>query len=201
MKFSKRDYLIPTIARTSPVIFLIILLANLLVNPGYNSIYLLLTYISVVLSNWVIKNAVVKPIYKVLDTKKLPIFGIGVRPSGATSCHFTLDDILSTSFGMPSGHSQIAWAVATYMISKIISKWINYNKTNKVIEVLGYIWVIISVFFILLCASYISYSRVYIEGCHTLQQVIVGGIIGIVCGYLIFRYEDNMVQTLQEKIY
>ena len=39
---------------------------------------------------------------------------------------------------------------------------------------------------------YISYSRVYIEGCHTIQQVIVGGTVGILLGFLAFYFEDDI---------
>ena len=198
MKPSNRQNLFPTIARTSPTLFLILVILNLLINPSYNSLYLFITYIIVVLSNWVMKNAIFKPIYNVLDTNKLKVLGLGGRPEGATSCSVVLDNKPSTSFGMPSGHSQIAWTVAAYLISRIINKWhntsIGSNKTsNKAIEILSYFWMILSVIIILFCATYISYSRVYIEGCHTLQQVIVGGMIGIVGVYLIFRYENNFV--------
>jgi membrane-associated phospholipid phosphatase len=31
-------------------------------------------------------------------------------------------------------------------------------------------------------AGLMSYSRVYVEGCHTIQQVIVGAILGIIIG-------------------
>lgn len=201
MKALHRSNLIPTLARTSPVIFLIILITNVLISPNYNSIYLFISYLLVVFSNWLIKNTIVKPLYKIFDIKELPLLGIGSRPPGATSCHFTLDNQLSTSFGMPSGHSQIAWTVAIYLVLKIIRKWIDYKKTNKAIEIIGYIWMLFTVIIILLCAIYISFSRVFIEGCHTLQQVIVGGIIGIVSGYLIFRYEDKIVGYLKKKIY
>ena len=51
-----------------------------------------------------------------------------------------------------------------------------------------------------MCAVYISYSRVYIEGCHTLQQVTVGGFIGIIFGLLIAYFENDAIK-LMSKLY
>ena len=55
-------------------------------------------------------------------------------------------------------------------------------------------------FLILSCAIitsamvYVSYSRVYIEGCHTIQQVIVGGVLGVLTGFLMFYYENDIIR-------
>ena len=64
---------------------------------------------------------------------------------------------------MPSGHSQIAWLFTTYKILNLEDK--NFKP--------------ISLFLIGL-ASLISYSRVYWSNCHTIQQVILGAIFGII---------------------
>ena len=77
-------------------------------------------YFLVMLANFFAKMLIFKPIYKLFGKPKLPYLGVGSRPAGAKSCHFTLDDKGALSFGMPSGHSQMAWAIATYIISKII---------------------------------------------------------------------------------
>lgn len=195
-----RNNLLPTLSRTSPVLFLIILLFNCIISPSYQSFYLFVIYVSVVLSNWIIKHLMVKPLYNLFNKTKLPLLGMGARPNGAASCEFILDKKVATSFGMPSGHSQIAWTVATYIISKIIINWKNTNKDNKAISTFGYIWLILSCLVVLTGAIYISYSRVYIEGCHTIQQVTVGGLLGILFGFLIYYFENDAILLLS-KIY
>jgi len=66
---------------------------------------------------------------------------------------------------------------------------------------LGYIWVICSTLFILSIMVYVSYSRVYIEGCHTIQQVVVGGMLGVLIGFLIYYYENDGVNLLAKILY
>jgi membrane-associated phospholipid phosphatase len=99
---------------------------------------------------------------------------------------------------MPSGHSQIIWTVGIYIICKIFDKWKNKNNDEINLEYLeylyylnylDYIWLII-VCFIILSMVYVSYSRVYIEECHTLQQVIVGSVLGIISGFIIYYFEN-----------
>ena len=203
MNNEKRNQLIPTIARTSPVLFIILLLINCIVSPSVNSFYLFIVYILVNLSNWFIKNAIVKPIYKLTGKTKLPILGIGARPYGASSCHFTLDGKPSTTFGMPSGHSQLAWFISTYILCKVINNWNNNNNNTRsnpketVITIFSYLWLIASSIIILSIAFYISYSRVYIEGCHTKQQVILGGILGVACGFITYYFENDVINLFK----
>jgi membrane-associated phospholipid phosphatase len=156
-------------------------------------------YFIVILSNKIFKNLIFKPIYNLFNVSKISILGLGPRPKGANSCRFTLDNVLSTTYGMPSGHSQIAWTVATYILFTIVYNFNNnkYENTNNNIKTLNYIWFFTSCILIIWIAFYISYSRVYIEGCHTLQQVIVGGLIGIVSGFLVYYYENNIKKMLK----
>ena len=196
MNTSKRNNLNPTLSRSTPVIFSYLSLLNCMINPSYQSFYLFVAFNSINLSNWIIKHLIVKPIYEHLGKKTLPILGIGTRPLNATSCGIFLDGSVSTSYGMPSGHSQIAWSVAIYFILKIIKNWYNNDKDNKPITIIGYIWIILSCIIILGIATYISYSRVYIEGCHTIQQVIIGGILGCVMGFLVFFFETPVINLL-----
>lgn len=202
MNNEKRSQLIPTLSRTSPVLFIILLLINCIVSPSVNSFYLFIVYILVNLSNWFIKNAIVKPIYKLTGKAKLPILGIGARPYGASSCHFTLDGKPATTFGMPSGHSQLAWFISTYILCKIISNWKNNdNNTSSaketVLTIFSYLWIIASSIITLSIAFYISYSRVYIEGCHTKQQVIFGGILGVACGFTTYYFENDVIKLFK----
>jgi hypothetical protein len=147
-----RNQLLPTLSRTSPVLVMLFALINCILNPTYNSFYFLIIIISLFPLNWVIKHLIVKPIYNLLKVQSLPLLGIGKRPTGATSCTLIVDDISSTSYGMPSGHSQIIWTFGIYIICKIIDKWHKTTKnqdTTTQMQGLGYIWVICSTLFIL----------------------------------------------------
>ena len=195
-----RKNLLPTLARTSPVIFPIFLVLNCVLYPSFNSYYIFIMYFIINLTNFLLKNIIFKPIYTIFEKINIPILGRGIRPDGANSCHFILDNIDSKTFGMPSGHSQIAWAMATYFILKIIFNYKNKtknnsnnsnNSTNPILK-LNYLWIIISCILIYICAVYISYSRVYIEGCHTIQQVIFGSLFGIISGGLVYYYENDI---------
>jgi len=200
-----RNDLLPTLARTSPIIFMVSLFLFFLLDQSYYSYYFFIVYIIVVIINWIAKTLICQPIYNYLGVDILPILGLGSRPKnenvGIDTYNFYYlfsndsndNDIINQSFGMPSGHSQIAWAIATYIICKLIKKlikyWINKNYKHSLLLLLLII-IVISI------ATYISYSRVYIENCHTIQQVIVGGIIGIVCGLIIYYYEKKIIRAL-----
>jgi membrane-associated phospholipid phosphatase len=200
MYFEYRKELLPTLARTSPVGFPIILLFNCVLSPSFESFYIFIMYFLVMFMNFFAKLVVFKPIYKLFGKPKLPFLGLGGRPNGAKSCKFTLDDKIALSFGMPSGHSQLAWTVSIYFLFKIIYKFKNdkdKDKNDKTTNIMKYIWLCLSCIILIGTASYISYSRVYIEGCHTIQQVIVGGILGFVGGFLLYYFEDDVKNLLK----
>ena len=192
----KRNDLLPTLSRTSPVLFFLIIILNCILNPSYESFYLVIVYILECISNYTFKQ-ISELLYNLFNTKSLPILGIGSRPPNAKSCGFILDSFIAKSYGMPSGHSQAAWFVCTYLICKIIQNFKNIKNTKN-ISIIDYIWLIVSCSIILAFAIYISYSRVYIEGCHTIQQVIVGGLIGIGLGYIIYYFENDAIKLLSK---
>ena len=198
-----REYrlkLIPTLARTSPYVFPIILFANCILMPSYESFYIFIMYFAVMLSNFFAKTLLFKPIYNFFGKTSIKFLGIGSRPKGANSCGTGFDGKDSNTFGMPSGHSQLAWAFAIYTILKLIQKIKNdkdiNNNTNKASIALKYLWLCISCIIIIGVAFYISYSRVYIEGCHTIQQVIIGGLIGFGWAFLLYYLEDDIKKLL-----
>lgn len=210
-----RTDILPTLARLSPLLLMIVLGVNLLVVPSYSALYVFLAFLIVKLSNWVIKHIIIKPLYALLGQKSLPLLGLGERPPGATSCGVFLDGLTATSFGMPSGHSQGAWAIATYIILNLFkpkakpepkdTKPAPKDKLEpkaKLAPMSNYslVWKSMSGFSVVLAAAYISYSRVYIEGCHTIEQVIVGGILGVISGALIFSFEERGVQYIKNKL-
>ena len=124
---NKRNTLLPTLSRASPVLFFILIVLNCIINPSYESFYLFMMYLLECISNHVFKT-IIKLIYNLFNTNTLPILGSGSRPPNANSCSFILDNSKSTSYGMPSGHSQSAWTVATYLIVKLINNF----KTKKI---------------------------------------------------------------------
>lgn len=190
----------PTLARIAPLSLTIMMILYAMMLPSFNSFYLVILILLSNVFNSLLKNAVMKPIYKWSGGNNLFLLGIGSRPPGAINCKFALDGIKSTSFGMPSGHSQIAWTIGTYLICQLINRFIDNvkqnskqnNNTTFAALILDDIWIFISISVILSIITYISYSRVYIEGCHTIQQVTVGGIIGVILGFIAFYFENDI---------
>src|SRR5439155_14101119 len=76
----------------------------------------------------------------------------------------------SKTWGMPSGHSQIISFASTF--------WILYlwRKGNSTI-----LWAITATIIISILAALIMYSRIA-EGCHNLEQVLVGCLFGSILG-------------------
>lgn len=145
------------------------------------------------LTNKLIKN-IFEFIYKLLNKKYLPILGIGDRPPGAINCCAFIDwtkcNKLSDSFGMPSGHSQLAWFCFIYGTLYMAT---HIRKTN-IDRYKGRIWFIVSSCILLIMAITLSYSRVYL-GCHTIQQVILGALIGIGFGLLSFWISSMIIDN------
>ena len=104
----------------------------------------------------------------------LPLLGYGKRPEDAKYCGIFIDEQnlegLSTSFGMPSGHSHFASMSGVFWIMYMLN---NYPKSL-------YNYFIISL--ISLMSLTIMISR-YCLGCHTIQQIMFGGLIGLFTGY------------------
>ena len=178
---------------------------NYLGNPSYRNLFYIILFFSGSVVNFCLKKSISK-IYKIFNARKLPVLGLGHRPVGASSCStfLTFDNKLSNSFGMPSGHTQMAWIFTSFFIFKTLEVFKNknnsndenkkdevfynkYNATNKTIIK------IIQITLLLLFGIFMAYSRVVIEKCHTVQQVIVGAFFGIIVGLLgcyIYRYFD-----------
>lgn len=133
-------------------------------------------------------KGVMRKIYGDIDS--FPIIGRGKRPEGARHCGVFVEedgDGLSTGFGMPSGHAQIA------MITMVF--WIMYLLENKGHNDRTYMSIGLIVF---ICLG-IVVSRVYL-GCHTVQQVIIGSMIGIGFGWLGYKFYKILKDKLQEQI-
>jgi membrane-associated phospholipid phosphatase len=150
-------------------------------------------------------KVIFKFIYNVIKSDSIPLLGIGVRPKDAKNCSAFTNckkcDIYPKSFGMPSGHSQLAWFCFTYgmlyMVEHITQK---YTFEKDLVK--RRIWFIIGFIIMFLMAITLSYSRVYLK-CHTVQQVIIGGLFGIGFGVLLYWisamiiYQDKNVDFIK----
>lgn len=169
----KRDNLFWSTIRATPVITFIYALIDFLLN---NNWYLLLIISADKIINHSLKQ-LIKWLYG--DDKNICFLGYGKRPLNArnTGCFLKLDNPESLTYGMPSGHSQNAWLFATYLVFMLLK-----NKPQFIGLRIG----------LILCYSAtVSYSRV-IENCHTIQQVFLGGLIGIISGLLLFSNIINI---------
>lgn len=175
-----------SLMRSTPATLFMSLILMSIQNPTVDNYLFIIFYMGVFILNGVLKFTF-QGIYSILNTDYIPLIGQGSRPIGAhsSSAFMHVPLIPATTYGMPSGHSQLAWFFATYACLNIINSRFTYFQ-NLQISWNGPLQALCCTTLILL-AGIISYSRVYIEECHTPGQVIVGGLIGIVSG--VFAYK------------
>ena len=175
-------------------------------NPTLTGLKTFLLMMAVGQSNFVLKHMIFKPLYKFTGIYKLPIIGIGTRPEKATNCSSLIKDLLnkkgntkSKTFGMPSGHSQIAWTFTTFTVLQLFDKGNEMtimekdtdsgssldNAKYKILKTIYKYKYEVSALLIIY-SILVSFSRVYVEGCHTIEQVTIGMIFGIIFGYLAY---------------
>ena len=127
---------------------------------------------------------------KIFGKNNIPLLGKGIRPNGAKNCcNFApcnpLKPKFPNSYGMPSGHSQ---SVA-YFSSLGIFFLLDNKKNSNIINILC-----IS---LLVCLTmFIMYSRILFK-CHTLEQTLIGALIGIMVGLLLYKYKDKIKNRLR----
>lgn len=104
------------------------------------------------------------------------------RPDGASNCGIINNpNKIATTFGMPSGHSQVAWFISIYLILYLYNKQ-DYTYWKYVI--------------LIILPLLVMYSRIYMFNCHTPMQTIVGAIFGIILGYLAFKINNfNVIKN------
>ena len=173
--------LINNILRASPIIIILMLCFYSFIDNIYWPIYLnIFLIIGDLCNHYLLKNGLFKILYENFGYKNykgeitLPLLGIYNRPKYARNCGFFENDNYNkkSSKGMSSGHSQMAFTFVIFIIRYIIKNNDDYMLLKN---------------FSLLClASLIGLSRVYLAKCHTLQQVIIGSIIGFLYGYFVF---------------
>ena len=126
--------------------------------------------------NHLTKEYIAKPIF---GNKKLPILGYGKRPYPNAISSMFPPDTPSRSYGMPSGHAQIASVFSSYWSFKI---WEDEERDENM--------KLVSITLLIGLALLVMYSRVYWMKCHTVQQVVLGGAIGTALGYAFYAYKD-----------
>lgn len=158
------------------------------------SFFLVISFIFNSYLNQYLKNYVCKPIFKLVGDY-IPLLGQGTRPNGAVDCgYFTsCPNIKSSSFGFPSGHSQFAGLYSGFMIRDILSESPDFTfnslpNTKKVNVVLYSLYILVMMF-----------SRVYIQGCHTVGQTIFGALIGISLGFFFNKLYKNYLIKFDNK--
>ncbi len=178
--------------KSAPEWYILSIIIYQIINPNLIGLKTFLLFIAIGRTNTILKNVIFKPLYKFTGRESLPIIGKGSRPNGASNCGG-----ITKSFGMPSGHSQIAWTLTTFIILQLFDKGNemevrNYDigseitLTNTRRKLLKFVYKIKYKLttLLLLYSILVSFSRVYVEGCHTIEQVIIGMIFGAIFGYV-----------------
>ena len=162
------------IAREYPTLLFIIAITIMFFGNRNEGIVLFLAFLTSEILNKIFKTGC----RNIMGDKKYPIIGMGNRPPVAV---FELPQdgkmykTSINSYGMPSGHSQLAGLFSTYIILRTY-----YNpalpQTQKIIiySLMTFI------------GFYVMYCRVK-EYWHTIQQTIVGGTIGVILGYFTYK--------------
>ena len=139
--------------------------------------YYALVSLTVDVTVYSLKQYFFRPLYHYLGVTHLPILGQGARPDGATNCGWFIDcqDPTGHGYGMPSGHAASACVFATFWALYLWDQP-KLTQTQR-----GF-----SIAMLVVLALSIAYSRHYFR-CHTPQQIIVGGLLGSIIGYLSYH--------------
>jgi len=164
------------IARAYPRLVLLASIIMYMYTQNIDFIFLTLALAINDTFNGFLKHYMFKPI---MGNKKWPILGYGKRPKGAKNCGIIAQSppVKAKSYGMPSGHASTALFFSTYLIRHLLDS--NFKKNVEIIGIL----------ILTLIAFGIMYSRVYLK-CHTIQQVIMGGLLGVSFGSMYYNNKD-----------
>lgn len=171
MELTPYEY-VTSVFRTLPAIIIISPILYGIVVHDHRAFIFSMMCLSCSGLNYVFKVYIFRPLYSFFqdENRNIPFLGRGTRCIGAMNCGCfiipTRSNQLSTTFGMPSGHVQITAFFSTFCSL--------YSKSFITALVL---W---------LMTIYMGMERIRLR-CHTVQQVIVGGIIGYVLGWLCFN--------------
>ena len=175
---------------TLPIILIIIYVST----NNLIFLYLFLGQYLVKFSTTILKNAIFYPIglylSKQYNTIDIPIIGRFKRPEGAknTGCFYIDDNNFSTSEGMPSGHSMLMAFVCVFLYYYIVDFYNIKNEKRIYLLMFGVVLIL-----------YMMYSRVLMNA-HTIQQTIIGALIGSVFAYYYYNYVKNKI-NIKKKIF
>lgn len=157
------------------IYFVLVLLFLIIIYLTTNKIDYIIFIFYIVISiliNFILKEYIFRPI---MNNNTYKFIGSGIRPDATRNCTNLLDNnILISMYGMPSGHSQTLLLICTLLFLKILNE--KYSLNKKIIKCL--------VLFIV--TGFLIYERLYYN-CHTYQQIIIGGLIGIILGIIGFN--------------
>ena len=162
------------IAREYPTLLFIIAITIMFFGKRNEGIILFLAFLTSEVLNKIFKTGC----RNIMGDKKYPIIGMGKRPPVAVFQLPQDGKMYKTSinsYGMPSGHSQMAGLFSTYIILRTY-----YNTTLPQTQKLTIYSLMTFIGF------YVMYSRVK-EYWHTIQQTVVGGTIGVILGYFTYK--------------
>ncbi|AYV78027.1 MAG: dolichyldiphosphatase [Edafosvirus sp.] len=130
--------------------------------------------------NGVLKKSIksVAPDVEMFKRPSPPAEGCGIY----SQCNISADH--KPTYGMPSGHSMIICFSAIFWIL-YIQKYSGMSKG----------WKLFSTILLLTIAILVMISRIVI-GCHNFLQVIVGAMIGILLGWVVFVVLENVWPSL-----
>ena len=152
-----------------------------------------------IIINLIIKY-IFRKLYKYLKVKKLPLLGIGERPIGKCSdkdfgfFNKYLKIKEAKLFGMPSGHSQSAWFIFTFVSLYLMDvlKLKNSNSSSNSNYESKKNWITYTIILLFIITVFISYSRIK-ENCHTIEQVLLGSFIGTVLGFIFYNISKIII--------
>lgn len=136
--------------------------------------------------NYVLKHFILEPL---LGKKSYPYIGSGARPKGAKDCGSFANGLAATTYGMPSGHSQFAMIVTTYLTLHLLNASNREFPKHDILRGL----MLIAAF---IMGVSVCLSRIYFK-CHTYQQVIAGGFIGIIAGSFYYYHENKIIKIIK----
>ncbi len=171
-------YISQAIAKCLPIMIILLLIILYVIFKKKDILVLLILSLICDIFNRILKEGIFRNIYKYYNTDYLPILGKGNRPDNAKSCSCLNIINENKLFGMPSGHTQIITFISTYIILNMIYK-LNFKIKNIIIFILILI-------ILILIVIYVMFTRVYITYCHTIRQVLIGGLIGLLFGIVSF---------------
>lgn len=214
MKLLDENRIIWKLAKGAPEFYILAIIIYQVMNPTLVGLKTFLLLIAIGRTNSIFKNFIFKPLYKITGKDRLPIIGKGSRPEGAIRCSSLTKDILGKkgsgkpkSFGMPSGHSQIAWTLTTFITLQLldkgnemtvrdteIGKEFNLHNTRYTLLKAAYKTKYEIIAVLIVYSLLVSFSRVYVESCHTIEQVTIGMLLGVVFGYVAYYITHKYIQ-------